>query len=349
MKVLVTGATGFLGSEIVRRLEAEGHAARVLVRKTSKLDGLRGLDVEKVEGDILDRASIDRALAGVDAVIHTAGCVSARPRDRELIYRVNVDGTRNVLEAALARGGLRVVHTASIAAVGATDEPVLQNEESPWLVGDVGYHYVASKRRGEELALELAKKGLDVLSLDPGMILGPGDVYFTSTRFVLEYLRGVNRLYTRGGISFCDVRDVAAAHVAALTRGRAGERYIVAGMNFTYREALEALHRITGVGRPYPLPYAVAYAAALLSEFAARFREHPYEEVSRPFIKFSARYAFCDAAKAARELGYQVRPFEDSLRDTVKDFLDRGIVEPTTPALRALAGAATGVPAAAAC
>src|SRR5436190_6314387 len=132
MKVLVTGASGFLGSEIARQLVRDNHQVRVLVRKTSNLEGLRGLDLERFEGDVNDGPAIARALEGVDALMHIAASISHKARDRELVRRTNIDGTRTVLGAALARGGLRVVYTSSVAAVAASDEPVLLKEDAEW-------------------------------------------------------------------------------------------------------------------------------------------------------------------------------------------------------------------------
>jgi dihydroflavonol-4-reductase len=339
MKVLLTGATGFVGSEIARQLVAEGHEVRVLVRKTSKLDGLAGIRYEKLEGDILDRASVTRALEGVDALIHTAANVSARPRDKESIFRSNVEGTRTVLEAARDRGGkIRVVYTSSVAAIGAKATPIPHDEETAVWRSGKGYHYIDAKKQAEELALDFAKKGLDLVVLNPGFVLGPGDVYLGSTRMVLEFLKGRLGWITSGGLTFCDVRDVARAHVAALTRGRAGERYIVAGINKTNFEALGEIARLTGKPAPKHAPYPAAWFFGLASETLALVKEHSLEEVNRPLIRYSALYNFTDCKKAERELGYRTRPFEETARDTVKDFLARGLIEPTTDELRALAG-----------
>src|SRR5262249_19743347 len=270
MKVLVTGATGFLGSEVARELARQGHALRVLVRATSKLDGLAGLEYEKVVGDVLDPASIERALHGVAALIHVAAHTSAPPRGAAQVRAVTVEGTRNVMAAAAVRRGLRVVYTSSVAAVGATKRPRILDENATWDVGGMGYAYVDAKHDAEEIVLGHARAGMNVVILTPGMILGPGDVYITSTRYVLEYLRGRSRFYPRGGLSFCDVREVAKAHVAALTRGRAGERYILAGQNVSHREALETLHRVSGGPRPLPLPHPLLWLAAALSQPARR-------------------------------------------------------------------------------
>lgn len=339
MKVLLTGATGFLGSEIARELVRQGHAVRVLVRKTSKLDGLAGLEpLERVEGDICDRASVERALDGADALIHTAGNTRHALRETGAIRRVNVDGVRVVMQAALDRGrGLRVVHTSSIAAVGARAEPVLLDEETAWDLDRLGEPYITSKYDGERIVLDFARRGLDVAILNPGIIYGPGDVSFSSTRYVLEYVRGANRFWSGGGISSGDVRDIARAHVAALARGRAGERYILAGQNFTFRETQEALARLTGLGRPRRLPYAAGWAIALALETAGRFFPHRLDDVTRPVFRMGYLYQFMDCSKAQRELGYVVRPFDETLRDTLRDHLARGAIAATTPELEAIA------------
>lgn len=323
MKVLLTGATGFLGSEVARELRRQGHALRVLMRATSKVDGLAGLAYERVEGDLLDAASVDRAMEGMEAVIHCAGATGARRRDRDLVYRVNVEGTRHVLEAAARRPGIRVVHTSTIGAVGGSVEPVLLDERAAWNLGGLGYHYLDSKRQGEELALARAREGMNLVVVNPGMILGPGDVYQTSTRYVLEYLRGWNRFAVRGGLSFCDVREVAKAHAAALTRGRAGERYILAGQNLEHLAVLRELNRVTGLHRPIRVPWIVMYAIAVLFDAAARVRPHGLEELNPPVARVARQFLYFDVGKAQRELGYVLRPFDETLRDTVRDIVER--------------------------
>jgi dihydroflavonol-4-reductase len=336
MKVVLTGGTGFLGSWIARELVAAGHEVRTLVRGTSKLDALRGLPVETVAGDVTDRASMDEAMRGADAVIHCAGNTSARPRDRERVHQVNVVGTRTVMEAALAAGVGRAVHTSSIAAVGASPDPVLLNEDAPWNVGDTGYHYVDSKRAAELAALEAGRAGLDVVVLNPGLILGPGDLFLGSTRPVHEYMVGRMRLYPGGGLSFCDVRDVARAHVAALTLGSPGARYILAGQNRTFGELLAELHRLTDLGRARRLPRALGWTLGALSELVAKLREHPLEEVNRPVLRYGELFAWYDVTRAERALGYTPRPFEETLRDTVVDHLRTGRFPARTTRLEAL-------------
>ena len=336
MKVLLTGATGFLGSEIARQLVAAGHDVRVTVRKTSKLDGLAGLAVEKVEADINDREAILRALDGCEAVIHTAANVSMRKRDTASIFKSNVEGAKTVLGAALEKGVKRAVYTSSIAAIGATAEPVLQDEGSPWDCGWTGQQYTIAKKRAEEAVEELARKGLPVVIVNPGTILGPGDVYQSSTRLLREFVSGRVKYVTSGGTSFCDVREVAAAHVAALTRGKVGERYILGGQNFSYLECFETTASLAGLEKPGRVPYPIAWLVGFVSEALSRVVEHSFEDANLAVIRFGTLYGYCDVRKAQKELGYTVRPFEETVRDTLIDHVRRGIVAASTPELVAL-------------
>lgn len=331
MKVLLTGATGFLGGEIARQLVQAGHELTITVRKTSKLDGLKGLKYHSVVADLSDEAALEAALQGQDALIHTAGHVGNRLRDRAALYEVNVEGTRRILAAAKRAGVKRVVHTSSIVAVGASDSPQLLNEDSAWTVANTGYHYVDSKRAGEVLALAAAEPGFEVLSINPGMILGPGDVYFTSTRIVLEYLKGRSRFALPGGLSFCDVREVAAAHVSALTKGRSGERYVVAGLNYTLEQTMRGLEQLTGKYGVITLPRAVVIGTGFCAEWISKVVPNTFlEDLNRPFLRYSMGYAFFDSSKATRELGYRVGEMEPLLRDTINDFISRGVVKGVT-------------------
>jgi dihydroflavonol-4-reductase len=285
-------------------------------------------------GDVLDAGSVSRAMDGVDAVIHTAGRVSARARD-DAVYKVNVDGTRNVLNAAFSRGA-RAVHTSSIATIGISTNPVIFNEEARPTAPPARIGYIESKHAAEDIARSLARGGLDVVTLNPGVLLGPGDVSFTSTRLVLDYLRGLLRFYPRGGISVCDARDVAAAHVAALTAGRRGERYIVAGENITYAELFARLWRLTGLHRPAPIPWPWAETMAFYADATSMLGPHPFEEAIAS-LRYGQLFNFCDSRKATRELGYQARDLSETLRDTIADEITRGAAQAVTPELRALA------------
>ncbi|HEY3593058.1 MAG TPA: NAD-dependent epimerase/dehydratase family protein, partial [Polyangiaceae bacterium] len=238
MKVLVTGATGFLGSWVARELHRAGHTVRILVRHTPPAADFSAEKMEIARGDILSPASLRAAAEGVHAIAHCAGLVSLSLRDRGKLQSVNVDGARNVFEEAMNRG-IRVLHTSTIATIGPTPGPTPLDESAPEVPLAFDYPYAETKRRAEALAFDYLARGLDVVILNPGILFGPGDVHYTSTQFVLRYLRRQVWMHLAGGASFGDVRDVAAAYAPALTRGRAGERYILAVMNRTYRDLQE--------------------------------------------------------------------------------------------------------------
>ncbi len=323
MRTLVTGATGFLGTWITRALVAAGHRPTVLVRDPRRLAHLADLPLNVVEGDVLQSDSLERATAEVDAVIHVAGLVSLRNRDEGSLTRVNLTGTRNVLEAA-ARRRLRVLHTSSIGTIGLTREPIALAESSNGGARvHLRYPYVESKRQSEQLALEYAGSGQDVCVLLPGNVLGPGDVYGTSTRLVRGYLEGRMRFYLRGGLSFADVRDVAVAYVVALEQARSGESYLLAGVNLSYRELLDQLGQLAQLPRALPAPWPMAELSALWSEYASLYWEHPFEELNSSVIQYGNLFNYCDCSKAARELCYQNRPFASTLLDTIVDLRSR--------------------------
>jgi dihydroflavonol-4-reductase len=319
MRTLVTGATGFLGSWITRALSAAGHRPTVLVRDASRLDALSDLALDVVRGDLLEAESVRSAMSGVEAVIHVAGLVSLRTRDASELHRVNLLGTRNVLEAAAALGR-RVLHTSSIGTLGLTQQPIAVNEsQSPSGRIHLAYPYVESKRQSERLALEFARAGHDVCVLLPGNVFGPGDRNGTSTRLIKGYLEGRLRFYLRGGLSFADVRDVAAAYVTALEQAQAGQSYLLAGINLSYGQLLDQLWELTRLHRALPAPWPMAEMSAWWSEFASLFWAHPFEELNSSVIQYGNLFNYCDSSKAVRELGYRTRPFTDTLRDTIID------------------------------
>jgi dihydroflavonol-4-reductase len=335
VNVLVTGATGFLGGWVTRAFLHAGHSVRVLVRRPDRADGLKRLGVDVAQGDILSPDSLDSALSGVKAIAHCAGSVSRSRRDRASVRLANVTGTRNVLEAAGAKR-IRVLHTSSIACMGPTFEPRLLDETTPGTPLAFDFPYVESKRESEQLALSYAEDGLDVVVLNPGSVMGPADPYYGSTELPLRYLRGELRMYPRGGMSFCDVRDVAAAYVAALDRAVSGERYILAGVNFSYREVQDELQRLTGLHRCLALPIGVGQAAALWSDIGAIFWRHPFENLNQAVVQWGSMFHYCSSEKAQRDLGYRTRDFSETLAHTIVDHLQRGGAHAATAELREL-------------
>jgi dihydroflavonol-4-reductase len=336
VRVLVTGATGFVGSAVARELAARGHSVRVLARPTSDLASLEGVGVEVAAGDALDRGSIARALAGCDAVVHSAGVVSFRPEDRDRLFAVNAGGVENVLGAALEAGVARAVLTSSISVLGGTREPRTADEATASNADALGIPYFVSKLRGEEAARALAARGLPVAIVRPGVVLGPGGRSATSAGTVLAIARRRIRAYVEGGTSFCDVRDVARGHADALERGRHGEVYSLGGHNLALTDFMRRVAAAAGVPPPRRVPYAAALALAAAAGLAARARGVP-SRLAVEMVRSSALYTWVTSAKAERELGYAVRPFDEMVRDTLRSFIARGRLDPRTPELRAIA------------
>lgn len=353
MKVLVTGATGFIGSWVVRELLAAGHAARVLVRGSSNLENLApflpresggtheasratpSLTIERALGDVLDRSAVRAALTGCDAVIHTAGIAHFAPDDPEHMRRVNVEGVEIVLGTARELGIGRAVLTSSVAALGGSPTPRIADENTPSNAESTGLHYSISKLHGEQAALRLGAQGLDVRVIRPSMALGPGDIFQSSATTILALARRTMPVYVAGGASFGDVREMARAHVAALDRGRPGEIYIVAGHNLSITELVQLVARMTGVPAPRQVPYPLAYAVAAATEQVSRLLKRK-SDLSRQLAKASSMYTFASSSKAERELGYRIPPMTEILRDTFRFFLETGRLKATTPELAAM-------------
>jgi dihydroflavonol-4-reductase len=322
-KVLLTGASGFLGRNIAASLTRAGCDVLGLARGPSRLSELGKIGVNVLPGTVLDEDLVSAACRDVDAVIHCAGAVSMRTRDAALVKRTNVEGTRHVLSAARARG-LRVVHASTTATIGWTREPVVLDEESREASHGASSAYVESKLEAEGLALAAAEAGDDVVVLNPGIVLGPGDIDGTSTQLVGAYLRGQLRHHLAGGGSFCDVRDAAEAFRSALDFGRAGERYIIAGHNRAYADVQEELHRLTGLHRSVAVPAMFAEAVAALADAGAAFWQHPYEDFNPATVRWGSGYNFCSSRKAELELRYRARPFTETLLDTIASATARG-------------------------
>jgi dihydroflavonol-4-reductase len=337
VRVLVTGATGLVGGAVVRELLARGHAVRALARAESDLTHL-GAEVEVRRGDVLDRPSVEQALAGCEAVMHVAGISAFARVDRARLFAVNAGGVEVVLGAALTAGVSRAVLTSSAGALGGSRVPRVADEETTSSAETLGIDYFVSKLRGEEVGLDLAARGLPLSVVRPAYVLGPGDLYGSSASTVLALASGRIPAYVQGGASFCDVRDVARGHVEALLRGRPGETYLLGGQNLTIDEMVGRVCRLAGVRPPLRLPYAAALLATRALSLAARLGGSP-PVISEDLLRASRLYTFVTSARAQRELGYTVRPFEESVRDTLRWYLARGQLQPETPELRALAAA----------
>jgi len=327
--VLVTGGSGFLGRWVVDALVRGGYRVRVLARSRSV--ALERLGCEVAIGDVardLDGAPpLARAFDGVSALFHLAGFVSRDPDDGQRMMRVHIDGTRRMLEAARAAGVKRVVLASTSGTIAVSREPVVLEETAPYpteIVG--GWPYYLSKIYQEKLALDLgATLGLEVVVVNPSLLLGPGDERQSSTGDVRKFLKREIPAVPEGGVSFVDARDAAAATVAALERGRAGERYLLGGPNWTVAEYFGRLERASKVRAPkLKLPNVLQRRAASLLEHAykALDKEPPVERIS---VEMAQVYWWCDSRKAERELDFQTRDPGETLDDTIRDLRTRMI------------------------
>jgi dihydroflavonol-4-reductase len=318
---LVTGASGFIGWHVARLLSERGHRVRALVRPSSKL---RELEVEPVTGDLRDPESLERAVAGCGLVFHVAADYRLWARDPNELYRSNVDGTRNLLEAARKHGVERLVYTSTVGCIG-VPKGGLGDETVPVTLDEMSGPYKRSKFLAERVALEFAGSGLPVVVVNPTAPVGDHDVKPTPTgKIVLDFLKDAMPAFIDTGLNLVDVRDTAEAHLAACERGRPGERYIAGCENLTLAEILEKLARLTGKQAPrLKLPYAVAYAAGVVSTGWARMTGQP-PRAPLDAVRMAKKKMFVSHEKAQRELGFAPVPVDDALGRAVEWFRANG-------------------------
>ncbi len=318
MLTLVTGSTGYLGSELVRELRARDRPVRALVRSATAAALLEGMGAEAVLGDVTDTGTLPAALEGVDRVFHLAGVVGHRAADDARLEAVNVVGARNLLTAAETAGVERVVFTSSVAAVGPASTPNHPRDEHAFMIhGDDGrpdFRYARSKALGELEAIKAAERGLDVVIVNPGFVIGPGDVNRVSSWPIEEYLRGRLRFTVKGGLSYVDARDVVAGHLLAEERGVAGERYILtddAG-NLSHADFFARVGQVCHKHR-FQLHMPLGLLEPVVRAGNALRLPLPLDGEE---LKSSARWWFYTAAKAREQIGFTTRPLDDSIRDT---------------------------------
>jgi dihydroflavonol-4-reductase len=326
MRAFITGGTGFIGANLVRLLLQEGYEVRALVRPTSCLDNLQGLEVEIVKGDLND-SELWQQMIGCQVLFHVAAHYSLWQADREQLYRHNVLGTRNILAAARKANLERSVYTSSVAAigVGANGQIVDETHQSPVekLVG----HYKKSKYLAEQEAVQAVQEGQDVVIVNPSSPIGPWDIKPTPTGdIILRFLRRQMPFYLDTGLNFIDVRDVARGHLLASERGKVGDRYILGHQNLTLKELLDRLAQLTGLSAPQRsvpawLPLSVAW---IDEQILAPLGKSP--SVPLDGVRMAKQRMYYDASKAVRELGLPQTPLTVSLKDAVDWFLSHGYV-----------------------
>lgn len=325
MKVLVTGATGFIGANLTRELLREGTAVRVLVRPGSNRLAIAALDIELVEGDLQDRESLCRAVKGCRILYHVAAHYSLASQDAAQMYRTNVEGTRNILEVALELGVDRVVYTSSVGALGTPKDGRPATEETPVSLQEMIGHYKRSKFLAEREAERLCGKGLPVVIVNPSTPIGPWDVKPTPTgKMIVDYLNGKMFGYLHTGLNLVHVRDVARGHILAAQKGRIGEKYILGHQNLTLVQIFALLERISGVPAPRrKIPYPVALLAACASELYGRLAGQ-VPPIPLSGVRMAKTLMFFDPAKAVKELGLPQTPVEEALREAVEWFWTHG-------------------------
>jgi len=317
MRVLITGATGFVGANLVEAVTARGWIARALRRKTSSLKALEGLTYESAIGDVTEPDALREAMRDVDAVFHVAAVADYwRLDDVSRMMHVNVEGTRNVLAAAREAGVKRVVFTSSVAALGTSPNGAMLNETAQFTQKPEAFYYGWSKVLAERVAAEFVQNGLDVVTVNPVVVLGPRDVNLISGSIILEAAKMIMPFVPPGGVCMIDVADVCAGHIAAFEKGRAGERYILGGDNLSYREIIQTVTKAVG-GRFIPItpPRGVVKALAAPVRFG-RTRLGLKLPVDDSQIRNMAETLWFDSGKARHELGLVTRPFAETVART---------------------------------
>lgn len=325
---IVTGATGFVGANVVRELLRERATVRVLARPHGDRRAIDGLAIEICEGDLVDPASIRRAVQGAGTVYHVAADYRLWARQPEEIYRANVEGTRAVLEAAGDAGVKRIVYTSSVGALGIPKDGTPGTETTPVTLADMVGPYKASKFLAEQVALGYALKGLPVVIVNPSTPIGPWDIKPTPTgQMVVDFLSGRMFATVDTGLNLVHVRDVARGHLLAAERGRIGEKYILGNANFTLSEIGRLLAEIAGSRPPRArIPYAVAWLAAGCMEVAARVTGTT-PRVPLTAVRMARKRMFFSSAKAVRELGLPQTDVRTALAEATEWFIEHGYVK----------------------
>jgi len=329
MRLFVTGATGFVGSHVARLAAEQGAELRLLTRRTSKSENLpKGAAL--VQGDLREPAKFASALRGCDALIHVAADYRLWVPDPAEMYKANVEGTRELLRLAREAGVRRVVYTSSVATMGFRKDASVVDEETPVSKADMIGHYKRSKWLAEQVAIEAARAGQEVVILNPTTPVGAMDVKPTPTgRIIVDFLNKKFPAYVDTGLNLVDVDEIARMHLQALERGRGGprcgERYILGGENLTLKQILDKLATMTGLPSPtMKVPHGVAMAFAFFDETVTGKLRGKEPRATVEAVRMGKKMMWASSAKAERELGLQVLPVENALRDAVEWFVANG-------------------------
>ncbi len=316
-KILITGGTGFIGSNLAKKLVEAGFTVRILRRENSSLFNLANVDVEHCIGDVRDTESLRSAVRGCDTVFHTAAVISFwKPKHKEM-FEVNVRGTKNVVDVCLSEHVERLIHTSSVAAIGRPlHNGALADESTPFNWTTFGNGYKLSKHHAEKEILEGIKKGLNAVIVNPSVVFGPGDINFNGGNIIRSVKKGRTPVYFNGGLNICYIDDVVNGHIAAAKKGTVGERYILGGTNLTHKDAFQITAIIIGGRRPsLPLPvFAVRWIAKIFDGVGILLNKEPL--ITSELISGAGLQNWYSSEKAKRELDYTITPFEHAVRRT---------------------------------
>src|SRR5580698_5352038 len=326
MNVFVTGATGFVGHHVARALVAEGADLRLLTRKSSNLANLEGIHGEIHTGDLSQPESLKPALEGCDAVVHVAADYRLWIPDPDAMYKANVDGTRELLRMAREAGVRRVVYTSSVATMHFRADGIVSNEDTPVSLADMVGHYKRSKFIAEQEAIKAAQDGQQVIILNPTTPIGPNDAKPTPTgRIFVDFLNRKFPAYVDTGLNLVDVAEVARTHVAALTVGKPGRRYILGGENLTLKQILDKMSAITGIPSPTTkIPFAIAATYAFFEEWITGRIRGKEPRATLEEVRMGRKKMFASSARAQQELGFRIVPVYPAMRAAIDWFRANG-------------------------
>lgn len=326
-KVLVTGANGFLGAWLTQRLVSDGHEVYALVRKNSDLSELKDCSCKFIYGDVTDLTSLLTAFAGIDTVFHLAGVIAYKKSDRALMERVNVQGTANVLEALEKTQVQNLVYLSSVVAIGGGFSPTPLNERSPYTIHNLNLGYFETKHNAEKLVQKACiEKGLRAVILNPSTIYGFGDAKKGSRKTQIKVAQGQFKFYTSGGVNVVAAEDVIDGIISAWNKGKAGERYILAGENITIRDLFSLIAAEAGVPAPsIKLPDFLLHIVGIIGDIltslgfkAGLSRENAYT---------ATMFHWFDSSKAQKELGFKPRPAREAIANSVRWMKDNGYLD----------------------
>jgi dihydroflavonol-4-reductase len=335
MKAFVTGATGFVGSHVAELLQEQGAELRLLVRPGARTDNIDFLRADRVPGDLRDFESLRRGMSGCDVVFHVAADYRLWVPQPDPMYRVNVDGTLAILDAARQENVKRIVYTSSVATMGFLSDGSVVNENTPVNLSHMIGHYKRSKFMAEQAVLAAGRGGAPVVVVNPTTPIGERDIKPTPTgRIIVDFLNRNFPAYVDTGLNLADVREVARGHLLAMEKARPGERYILGGENLTLKQILDRLSAIAGIPAPtMQVPHAIAMSYAAFDQFVTGTIRGKEPRATLEAVRMGRKKMFASSEKAERELGYRTIKVDGALQRACTWFRQHGYVSEPRPAV----------------